>query len=615
MEDKTPHPDEGKTLAEIGMEKVEKRRRNQAEGETLSVAEQYRKNHPNPETRRPPTLAERIASDENLAEELKKDPELRKKLEAEEAELLRKYPPPDLKEMMLFAGWAPLEDYTPEEQNAIIKGKDSAKEYLILSTWAKAFHGDSDLTTQETIASELTEAFPEFGELWKELSEKERTFDVNDTFGRWYSLHFPTFRASTKAAVLYYQTEEGRDFLTWAGNIGGEASDSSQTTTQKPKAWLEEFHAWRKEREKKGLPAPERINVLCDPIYSALMTTFNTPYVVRREEGERWPSAPIKTNTIEAWARIQPPPAELEMGLSGEEIFSEVTEAQRTKMNPLTADVLDAVFYLWATKNQGPGKPIWITADDILALRGREKHDTGKGKTYKTEDKREILQHLAILHRIYIEIINAEIIENGKKTRIKGTFGLMQIEGWTEKTELSLFEKNPPPTEWRAWVKPGALFEGALTTQDGQQIAFMSRKILEFNPYRQKMEKIFGRQFTRMFKIRISKNQANVFRVKTLLEWNRIDLEKKQRYDKLYARFDKALDTLREAGIIAGWEYGPGWDEFDRRKKKDYKEWLKLNVIITPTEWELQKYEKITTPKRKALAAPKTPRRPKTRKP
>ncbi len=183
MKDKTPHPDEG---------------------ETLTMAEQYRKNHPNPQAEAAPeegkTLAEIMLVKEDDGNFV-----VRRMAPEDEAEYLRKIPPPTMKQILLNEGWAPLEDYTPEEQEAITKGLEFTRKLSIYYFWATEYHAENTQKTQEAITLELTAAFPEFGKLWKEAST-EKPEDVREAFAWWHSSHFPTLRASTKADVLFIKT-------------------------------------------------------------------------------------------------------------------------------------------------------------------------------------------------------------------------------------------------------------------------------------------------------------------------------------------------------------------------------------------------------------------------
>jgi hypothetical protein len=326
-------------------------------------------------------------------------------------------------------------------------------------------------------------------------------------------------------------------------------------------------------------------------------------------EDGRWKTADLTTPSgkLRAIAQLRPDP-EKEPYLTDKQLawWQKRMEELVMAMDDLTADVMDIVSVKWLCKAEYWQDVVDVTADDFLQMRGIQKHKSGTGRLggYEEEQRREVSRHLCILSNTWITIIEMEIIElvYGKKgpyrKRSKWAGHSRAIVVSSVHGTIEDDWEGFKPYVWT--VRPGDVFAKFLFGA-GRQTALLAQRALEYDPYRQKLEKRLTRYLSYQWRIRQgSKSYFQPFTVKTLLkavgeEVNATDPIRTKR------RLEKALNRLRKDGIIGSWRYEAGIDESIVGKIGWWKEWLEWRVIIEPPKEVTEQYAKIKNPEEKLL--------------
>jgi DNA-binding XRE family transcriptional regulator len=124
----------------------------------------------------------------------------------------------------------------------------------------------------------------------------------------------------------------------------------------------------------------------------------------------------------------------------------------------------------------------------------------------------------------------------------------------------------------------------------GRQVALLSRKALEYDPYRQPYEKRLTRYLAWQWRNRQRRGAyLQPFNVNTLLAAVKKPVEPKHP-GRTLQRLEKALETLYDDGVIAGWQYV----DFE-------KPWQERKVLIEPPQEIMDHYTKIRLPAAKPL--------------
>lgn len=358
--------------------------------------------------------------------------------------------------------------------------------------------------------------------------------------------------------------------------------------------------------EEKGVsPSPE-LEVINSLLYQRLREVLAAAEFFTHK-GETWPAADLSTDNhrLRAVAQLRPPPVDVEPYLTGEELaqWQERMAQNVMAMDDLTADVLDIISAVWLRQADHHEAMANVTANDFLRFRGvlPKKSGTGRRGGYEDEQRKEIARHIAILSNTWISVAEMEITElaEGKKgpyrkrakwrgesraVVVSSRFGQITLDGKLD------------PYAWRA--RPGDVFAKFLFGP-GRQTALLSQKALEYDPYRQKMEKRLTRYLAWQWRNRQGTGDyLHPFAVETLLKAARETVDKKHPI-RTKERLEKALDTLRRDGVIRAWQYEAAREEIVGQKGW-WKTWLTWKVSIEPPQDVMDQYAKISMP------APKT---------
>ncbi|MEM8931543.1 MAG: helix-turn-helix transcriptional regulator, partial [Acidobacteriota bacterium] len=119
------------------------------------------------------------------------------------------------------------------------------------------------------------------------------------------------------------------------------------------------------------------------------------------------------------------------------------------------------------------------------------------------------------------------------------------------------------------------------------------RTALEYDPYRQRVEKRLIRYLSWQWRIRAGEGHyLQPYRVETLL--TAADLEIGDRPARTRERFEAALDRLETDRAIAAWQYTDAWREPTSQRPGWWRRWLDARVVIEPPTAILDAYRQLT---------------------
>lgn len=324
-------------------------------------------------------------------------------------------------------------------------------------------------------------------------------------------------------------------------------------------------------------------------------TAFTTP-----AEG-LWPTADLTTRgqTLKAVAQLKPDPVQIEPYLTGTETAAWQERMAQTVMalDDVTADVLDVISAIWIKQAAHPEAMATITADDFLRLRGLRPHKGGAGRRggYKAEWRREIGRHIAALANTWVKVFEMEVTEEaegGRGPRRRRTTWQGESKAVVVSSRFGQFDLSGQldTFAWRA--RPGDVFARFLFGP-GRQTALLSLKALEYDPYRQRWEKRLARYVAWQWRTR--RGESARMTISTLLE---AIGETPSRHNPTTTkeRLEQALDTLRDDGVIGGWQYEAGADEAIVGGKGWVTLWLAWTATITPPQPITEQYAGIRPP-------------------
>lgn len=301
-----------------------------------------------------------------------------------------------------------------------------------------------------------------------------------------------------------------------------------------------------------------------------------------------FPAADISTHDMHATAVIRPIESDAISKLDEQKLeqMKKQISISITKLNDLTADVMDVLNYIWLERASDPSKSVFIHADDILSYRGlarkknhyvfSEKNEYG----YRIDQREEIKNQIQLLDSTwikYVEFISPKT-GKGKFTTLAGETKAIQISSRfgevNEKGDLD-------PFLWQ--IRPSNVFLPFLIG-DKKQTYFLTQKVLEYNPRTQALEKRLARYFHWQWPI---KNRFNNFeqpyKVKTLFNAANYEIDKRF-LKKNKERLVKALNTLKEDRLISDWKFA------DDVINMSYDEYVDTIVYVFPPDEIITKY-------------------------
>ncbi|MCW9134148.1 helix-turn-helix transcriptional regulator [Bacillus paramycoides] len=274
-------------------------------------------------------------------------------------------------------------------------------------------------------------------------------------------------------------------------------------------------------------------------------------------------------------------------------------------MDDLTADCLDIVTELWVKSAENDKTIVPVHYEQILDMCNMKQIKNGKAY-YRKEDRLKIMERLAALASIFIYVNedNEIVILNEedpnetlayKKQRIRRLFVMDEIiiakDIDTDKT-LGIESMN---------VTPGSFLSKYLYGSE-KLTGLLSKKALEYNSKQQRYHKRVTRYLSWRWRIQQSyqhlTHSYSIGGPKGLLQVMEISMNRKP--SLIRQVFEKTLDDLMRDQVIKEWKYSPEIDE-EKCKGKNWFEnyWLKLKVIISPTNELVKLQQELITKKSK----------------
>ncbi|MGE6313691.1 helix-turn-helix domain-containing protein [Bacillus cereus] len=277
-------------------------------------------------------------------------------------------------------------------------------------------------------------------------------------------------------------------------------------------------------------------------------------------------------------------------------------------MDDLTADCLDIVTELWVKSAENDKTIVPVHYEQILEMCNMKQIKNGKAY-YRKDDRLKIMERLAALASIFIYVNedNEIVILNEedpnetlayKKQRIRRLFVMDEIiiakDIDTDRT-LGIESMN---------VTPGSFLSKYLYGSE-KLTGLLSKKALEYNSKQQRYHKRLTRYLSWRWRIQQSyqhlTHSYSIGGPKGILQVMEISMNRKP--SLIRQVFEKTLDDLMRDQVIQEWKYSPEIDE-EKCKGKNWFEnyWLKLKVIISPTNELVKLQQELITKKSKQQA-------------
>lgn len=312
----------------------------------------------------------------------------------------------------------------------------------------------------------------------------------------------------------------------------------------------------------------------------------------RKVDGTPWPTASLDKGNARGEAQLRPVAADDMPLMSPEEEarWASIMWKQREELSDLDADSLDALSALWLHQAKTPLDDAVAAVDQLLAMRGIKPKRGGSGGRggYESEQRGAMLKALSHIQNIWMNMAEVEVYESnpdGKsRQRVKQT---IQSRPFVITDRLGQLRMDGYMDVRRFIFRPGRVFAHFLMGP-GRQTALLSARALHYDPYRQVWEKRLARYLSWQWRSHAHHgNCTRAYCVDTLLEAVGEALNARNP-DRTRGRLEKALDTLRDDGVIAAWQYDR-WDEDTAGRRKWGPLWLEATVLVEPPE-EVQEH-------------------------
>ena len=228
-----------------------------------------------------------------------------------------------------------------------------------------------------------------------------------------------------------------------------------------------------------------------------------------------------------------------------------------------------------------PAEPFWVTADRILDGRhvkriARSGEPGNWTHGHRREDRLLAGQALGQLHDLWLQA-DVRLSREGSRQskRLQVNSRALAITDLTSQQGIDggavFLSARVVFGEWAS-----AYWEHGL-----RQTAILSRMALEYDPYRQQVEKRLAKYLAFQFKVDAKHGRPRLpCVVETLLR--QADLEPDPgRPQRVLARLEKALNRLHADGVIARWDYADAEAIHGLPARGWLDRWLRQSVLIT----------------------------------
>lgn len=317
-----------------------------------------------------------------------------------------------------------------------------------------------------------------------------------------------------------------------------------------------------------------------------------------------WPRAAIRTRYAEGALTLRPnaplpAPAEKEAtpdraeldGLereSGEPVsaLADRMFGASSALSDFDADVLDVLLDRWIRTARDDRSDVVVRLDEILAARGLapKRNARGYGAGFHPKQRRQLVESLERLRDLWVDLVETPAYrQQGARTPGPGDDPrprAVRSRVLLLTDQLGRLEADGRFDVEQVVFRPGRIF-GALLAGPGRQVAQLSRKALEYDPYRWPYEKRLARYLAWQWRIRASSGQyLRPYRVETLLGAVGLEIDRR-RPSATRERFETLLDRLQADRVVASWQYD-GWRETQARGW--WRVWLEAKVVLEPPD-------------------------------
>lgn len=321
-------------------------------------------------------------------------------------------------------------------------------------------------------------------------------------------------------------------------------------------------------------------------------------------DGQLWPTAELtRHGEVLGRAQLRPPGTDAQQLLQPDqiELWSKTMWQQRGELSDLDADVLDALSAIWLHQARSVQDSARATVDVLLAMRGIAPKLRGDGRRsgYHHRQRQEALKALAHIQNLWIDIANREIeaTPGGEEsdTAVRRRPGRLVVQSRafviTDRVGIAYDSGEFDINIFH--FRPGEVF-AAFLLGPGNQTALLSAKALRYDPYRQVWEKRLARFLSWQWRAANGSVDDQIYTVGELLTAVGKEVDARRPTETL-DRLDRALDTLSDDGVIAGWSY-LGWQEPAYGHRGWATDWLQAQVQVAPPDVVAARYHQFGLP-------------------
>lgn len=327
--------------------------------------------------------------------------------------------------------------------------------------------------------------------------------------------------------------------------------------------------------------------------------------------GQDWPTAELgRRGELLGRAQLRPPGTDAQQLLPPDQValWSAKMWQQRGELSDLDADVLDALSAVWIHQATGVQDSARATVDGLLEMRGilPKLQKDGRRTGFQHRQRQDVLKALAHIQNLWIDIVergrdstedDIEIEATGRRRPgrlmlqsrafvITDRVGIVYDSG---EFDVNLFQ-----------FRPGEVF-AAFLLGAGNQAALLSAQALRYDPYRQIVEKRLARFLSWQWHAsRAQTGRSQGYTVDELLKAAGKETDTR-RPTETRERLERALDTLGDDGVIAGWQYRD-WHESTSGQRGWLNRWLATTILVTPPPFVIAQYQQATLPLPQARA-------------
>ncbi|HZG74007.1 MAG TPA: helix-turn-helix transcriptional regulator [Chondromyces sp.] len=251
-------------------------------------------------------------------------------------------------------------------------------------------------------------------------------------------------------------------------------------------------------------------------------------------------------------------------------------------MDELTADIFDIICFLFLFAPKDEDGYLNFHSNDALKLRSNV-IDSDKSLDVRERDRFNIMSRVKALSNIWISLKEGELIEadeNDLKESKKYKYRDWQKMFEVGRVRAAYDENDKFLGIYACQIKPTSLLTSFLN--ENKRLGVIDLAALEFHPIRHRAEKRLTRYLSIQWFIRLSKNSlSKPFSVRTLVQ--EMDFGKRLRGPDIYDRFVKALDELKDKGIVKEWGFLEEVDYSLMGKSKWLAYFYSLKVSIIPS--------------------------------